>query len=60
MRARGIEEEGQFVLYLHSFYFTTTTILTVGYGDIVPTNTAEIAVVVTVQIMGTPRLSRAS
>ena len=24
--------------YIDSFYFTTTTLLTIGYGDLVPTN----------------------
>ena len=27
--------------YLDSFYFTTTTLLTIGYGDLVPTNDAS-------------------
>jgi hypothetical protein len=39
-------------LYIYSFYFSGTTILTVGYGDILPTNFLEISIVVLMQILG--------
>lgn len=48
------------VRYVYSFYFATTTILTVGYGDLLPTTPFEVAVVVLVQIFGTVRLIKAS
>jgi hypothetical protein len=32
---------GNLELYVTSFYFTTTTILTVGYGDITPVSVTE-------------------
>jgi hypothetical protein len=47
-----LQYENQFVKYLYSFYFCTTTILTVGYGDISPKNHLEVGVVVCVEIMG--------
>ena len=43
------------VKYIYSFYFTTTTILTVGYGDISPKNPAEVVVITFVEIFGTLR-----
>ena len=38
--------------YVASLYFATTTLSTVGYGDILPTNTAERAFVILCQIIG--------
>ena len=37
----NIKEYGEFDYYTLSFYWTITTITTVGYGDISATNTAE-------------------
>lgn len=34
----GYEELDHFELYITSYYFIVTTISTVGYGDIGPTN----------------------
>ena len=34
----NIGQKNQYIHYLYSYYFTTTTILTVGYGDITPKN----------------------
>jgi hypothetical protein len=49
---KGIQDKNQYILYLYSFYFCTTTILTVGYGDITPQNPTEVMVVVIVQVLG--------
>jgi hypothetical protein len=48
----NLQSESQFVKYLYSFYFCTTTILTVGYGDITPKNHLEVGVVIGVMIFG--------
>ena len=37
----GISEESWGVKYLNSMYFAVTTMITVGYGDITPTNNIE-------------------
>jgi hypothetical protein len=39
-------------LYLHSLYWTVTTLATVGYGDITPKNTIEIIIAVMMMILG--------
>lgn len=39
-------------LYLTSFYFTVTTVLTVGYGDITPYNNGEKFVCITLMLIG--------
>ena len=39
-------------LYLVSFYFTVTTIVTVGYGDIHATNSGERAISILLMITG--------
>ena len=39
--------------YIYAFYFSSTTMLTIGYGDITPKNTREVLVVVLIQIIGT-------
>ena len=43
---------GPYEKYIYSLYFTLTTMLTVGYGDISPVNVNEILVILIVQIVG--------
>jgi hypothetical protein len=38
--------------YIYSIYFSSTTMLTVGYGDLLPSNVQEIAVVLIMQLFG--------
>ncbi len=38
--------------YIYSIYFSSTTMLTVGYGDLLPSNIQEIAVVLIMQLFG--------
>ena len=38
--------------YIYSLYFTLSTMLTVGYGDISPVNIDEIMVILMVQLVG--------
>ena len=39
-------------LYLTSFYFTTTTVTTVGYGDISGENVVERGVSIIIMVLG--------
>ena len=39
-------------LYLTSFYFTVTTIVTVGYGDITPISMGEKIICIILMVMG--------
>jgi len=39
-------------LYITSFYFTVTTIVTVGYGDITAQNTGERIICILLMIVG--------
>ena len=52
LSALHIDETNEFIVYIYSFYFCATTILTVGYGDITPKNPAEVAIVTMVEIFG--------
>lgn len=38
--------------YFLSYYFTSTTIFTIGYGDIVPVNNIEVMCVLAMQMLG--------
>ena len=48
----GFQTDETLLNYLYSFYFATTTILTVGYGDITASNPLEMATVAFVEICG--------
>lgn len=53
MTHAGISDLPVFEKYLYSYYFSCTTMLTIGYGDIVPVNSVEIISVLFIQIIGT-------
>lgn len=38
--------------YIYSLYFSCTTLLTVGYGDLSPTNITEILTILLTQLIG--------
>ena len=44
----GASNESYLGKYLYSLYFCSTTILTIGYGDITPKNKVEIVIVIIV------------
>ncbi|OHT09533.1 voltage and ligand gated potassium channel [Tritrichomonas foetus] len=48
----GIKEESQIYQYFHTYYYITTTILTIGYGDIHPYTFPEICVIIVVEAIG--------
>jgi hypothetical protein len=50
--SNGFEDYDNFTLYITSFYFTVTTIVTVGYGDIHAYNTGERFVSIFLMIIG--------
>jgi Ion channel len=49
---KGYQEYDNLSLYLTAFYFTVTTIVTVGYGDITPYNNAERCFVIFLMLVG--------
>ena len=51
---------GNMELYVTSFYFTTTTILTVGYGDITPISITEKILCIFLMIIGVVSFSFAT
>lgn len=53
MSSLDIDKTDPFTNYNYAFYFTVTTIMTVGYGDITPKNQLEVAIVSMVEIFGT-------
>ncbi len=55
-----IDASNEFVVYLYAFYFGSTTVLTVGYGDISPKNPGEIVVTCFVEIVGNCAASQES
>ncbi len=41
-----------FALYIRAFYWTTTTLTTIGYGDVLPTGTSQTIYVIIIEIIG--------
>lgn len=52
IQAIGATNESYLGKYLYSLYFCSTTILTIGYGDITPKNKLEIVIVTIIQLFG--------
>lgn len=52
IKANGYDSESSTSLYLVSFYFTITTMTTVGYGDISATNTSERLFAIVIMVTG--------
>ena len=52
MAIEKIDLQNEFMVYLRAFYFATTTVLTVGYGDISPVNDLEVGIVTLVELSG--------
>lgn len=52
MEELGIQNETPLTKYVYSFYFASTTMLTIGYGDITPKCTEEIIITILIQIIG--------
>ncbi len=48
----NIDKSDELILYVYSFYLGSTTVFTVGYGDIVPKNTVEVVLIIIIQILG--------
>lgn len=50
---RIVMEDHQWITkYIYALYFSSTTLLTVGYGDITPTNVTEILTILLTQLIG--------
>lgn len=47
-----IVQKDKYIQYFHTLYYITTTILTIGYGDLHPYTFPEVCVVVCVEIIG--------
>jgi hypothetical protein len=60
MSSLEIDKADPFTNYNYAFYFTVTTIMTVGYGDITPKNRLEVLVVSFIEIFGTSSTIKAS
>jgi hypothetical protein len=50
--AIGVADAHVFTRYLYAYYFSCTTMLTIGYGDITPKNPHEVIVVILIEITG--------
>jgi len=49
----GLQDKPWYILYVYSYYWANTTMVTVGYGDLTPNNYVEAIVVTLIQIVGT-------
>ena len=49
----GLKGKPWYVLYIYSYYWANTTMVTVGYGDLLPSNYIEVIVTTMIQIVGT-------
>ena len=52
LSGNGLLDENFFIQYLAAFYWATVTATTVGYGDILPTNYAELVWAMIIIIFG--------
>ncbi|KAL4487100.1 hypothetical protein ABPG72_001552 [Tetrahymena utriculariae] len=46
-----LQDEQWYILYLKAYYFVTVTMVTVGYGDIVPVNYIEILIAIIIMLI---------
>lgn len=49
--AAGLSGVGALTQYIYAFYFASTTMLTIGYGDITPKSREEIVVTVVIELV---------
>lgn len=54
------QDYGDYDLYITALYFTVTTIVTVGYGDITPKNSPEMCFVIFLMLIGVGSFSFAT
>ncbi|EAR84834.2 cation channel family protein (macronuclear) [Tetrahymena thermophila SB210] len=46
-----LQDEEWYIIYLKAYYFVTVTMVTVGYGDIVPVNYIEILITIIIMLI---------
>ncbi|KAL4436275.1 hypothetical protein ABPG74_015866 [Tetrahymena malaccensis] len=46
-----LQDEEWYIIYLKAYYFVTVTMVTVGYGDIVPVNYIEILIAIIIMLI---------
>lgn len=52
LKLTGTDQYSKFSQYLRTFYYITTTVLTIGYGDIHPFTLNEMCVVIFIELIG--------